>query len=108
MLVHDDLRYGLLQYSFASASYSTFTWPAATNSDFSLVDGMPRRYMQSFNNSVTWVISHNFNTKYVFVCAQDNIMNDITSLALKIYRNQNDVTITWGAPQTGRVIIGAL
>ena len=108
-LSFDDLRFALFNYTFNGAYEDLSTWVASRVAEFGLVAGLSRRFMQTFNNSTTWVVEHNLDTKFVFLSVQGIGAAkglDIYSMANSVQRNQNDVTITWATPQSGRVMVG--
>jgi len=108
---YDDLRYAMNKYTFDDAYEDTSDWVVAPDVEFSLIAGMPRRYMQTFNNSSTWVVSHELDTMYTFLSIQGiggTLGADIYSMANSVERKQNEVEITWAAPQSGRVMVGAI
>ncbi|RLC87096.1 MAG: hypothetical protein DRJ03_06955 [Chloroflexi bacterium] len=107
----DDLRFALSQYTFNGAYEDTSSWVTAREAEFWLVAGLPRRHMQTFTNSTSWVIPHSFDTKEIFISVQGIGVaagRDIYSMAASVQRNQNNIVITWATSQSGRVVVGTI
>lgn len=100
-----DLRYAMSSYLFQGAWYDNSAWIAARDAEFFLTAGASRRYMQRFTTTSTMVANHELDTKDTFIQIQDDLGYDITSLAQSIQYNQNNVTVTWAAPQQARLIV---
>jgi len=107
----DDYRYALSAYTFNGAYQDLSSWVAARDAEFWLVAGMPRRYMQTFPSSTTWVVQHNLGRREVFLSVQGIgalVGVDMYSMAATVQRNLNNVTITWATAKAGRVMVGTI
>jgi hypothetical protein len=107
-----DLRYAMVQYTFDGPYQDTSRWAAIMGvTEYWQVAGLPRRHMQSFENSTLWIIPHNFNKREVFLSVQGVGLQagfDIYSQAVSVQRTMNEVLISWATPQSGRVMIGTI
>jgi len=107
-----DLRYAMAQYTFDGPYQDTSNWAILQGvTEYWQVAGLPRRHMQSFENSTLWIIPHNFNKREVFLSVQGVGLQagfDIYSQAVSVQRSMNGVVIFWAAPQSGRVMVGTI
>ena len=66
------------------------------------------RFSQRFTALATWVIpasTHGFGTDALIVQCRDQFGREVTPSTIKVDRDTKTVTITWGFPQEGMVII---
>jgi hypothetical protein len=107
-----DQRYAMVRYTFDGPYQDASDWAMVQGGvEYWLIAGIPRRYMQAFDSSTTWVVQHNLGRREVFLSVQGVDFEagfDIYSQAFSVQRNLNDVTIIWAAPQSGRVMVGTI